>query len=569
MNIECKIPTIDGSVQIAESSTVIPHPMIDQKIRASIKIEQKQLSNHLSRLNKSNGTQPDLSKKQFVKNIAVNLLGFGLGIVSGLILTPYWLKSLGESAYGLVALTRDLVMYSSLITVIVSSSVSRFVTIEVGRGNYDRANRTLNTSFWTSVTLGLLVLLVAWAASFYTTSLIDVPPEYERDSRYMLMLAAMSFGVALVATSFKVAMFSTNRIDLDSWTSIWVRIVQIVIGVGLVATVYARPAALLIASLAGSMVGLVGGVYYWRRLAPWSHINRTIDLGVLREQLIFSSWSVVNRVGALLYLHMDLLIINRFLGPVAGGQYAALLQWPLLLRSFGAIVFAVFAPSIMHHYARNAIDDMVKYIRWGTRMMGLILSLPIGLICGLGQPLLTIWLGPKYSNYNWLLLLMVLHLSINVSISPLFSALNAANRVKVPALVTCVLGAGNLFLAIFLTTIIDIYGVAAASAIMLTAKNTFFLPIYTAKTLGCRWHVFFLELVEISLLTCAVTAFGLLGSHFLSLNTLPRLATACLMLGLMYVTVVWFVVLSRKERNQLWRQFIEPILARMFVLTNK
>lgn len=122
----------------------------------------------------------------------------------------------------------------------------------------------------------------------------------------------------------------------------------------------------------------------------------------------------------MLYLQIDLIVINGLLGPTAAGQYAALAQWSFLIRSLSGTIFPLFSPSIMHSYARNDTEALVRYARWGVKVMGLILALPIGLIAGLGKPLLTCWLGASYSQFGWLLFLMVIHLPVNVSVSPLF-----------------------------------------------------------------------------------------------------------------------------------------------------
>lgn len=509
----------------------------------------------------ASAANPDLSKRQLGKNLAANLFGFGLGIVSGFILTPYWIKSFGVAAYGLVPLTNNLVGYFGLITVVLSASISRFITIEVGRENYDRANRIFNTSLWASFALALVVFAVGGAASFYTEALIEVPEGFEADSQLLFMLATLTFVISLLQTPFGVAMFCANRIDLNSWIAVVVRILQIVISVGLVATIYCRPGAMMLASLAGTLVGTAAAVYYWRRLMPWSRVAWFLDFKILYEQICYGIWSVINLLGTVLYLQIDLLVINRMLGPESGGQYAALSQWSFLMRSLGGTVSAVFGPSIMHYYARNDIAGVVRYACWSMRTLGLFLALPIGIICGLAGPLLTRWLGAAYSQFDWLLLLMVLHLCVNIAVYPLFMVQSAVNRVKTPAIVTCVMGVGNAILAVALTYKFGMYGVALAGAVMLTAKNVVFTPLYTARILGCRWHIFFWELLKIMLLTCGVTALGLIASYCMPLATWPRLALAGMGLGLIYVPVVWFAFLASDERRQLRERLLTPAMA--------
>ena len=506
---------------------------------------------------------PDLSRSQFVRNLASNLTGFGLGILSNLVLTPYWIGHLGVAAYGLIPLTNALVSYLGVITTVLSSSVGRFITIEVSRGDLARANRTFNTSLWGSIAIGVVVLAVGSAASFHADSLIAVPDALRGDSRLMLRLATLTFVVSLLQTPFAAATYCVNRLDLNNWAGVAMRVLQIAVGVGLVATLYPKPGAVMIASLAGAVVGAAAAIFYWRRFMPWSRVAWLVEPEILRAQLAFGGWSVINLVGALLYLQMDLLVVNRMLGPVAGGQYAALAQWSLLIRGLGGTVGAILGPTITHYYARHEIGVLVKYARRSVLALGLFLALPIGIIGGLAGPLLTRWLGPAYSQYAGLLLLMVLPLCVNVAVTPLFVVQSAANRVRTPAVVTCLMGAGNLALGIGLTYSLGMYGVAIAGAVMLTAKNAIFTPLYSALILGCRRTVFFREIVRTALLSCVMTGVAFAAGRYVSLDTWGRVAAATMVLAALYVPIAWYGALASGERRQIKEAILVPAMARL------
>lgn len=508
---------------------------------------------------------PDLSRKQLVRNLGSNLAGFGLGLLSNIVLTPYWITHLGVAAYGLVPLTNSLVAYLGVIAAVLSSSVSRFVMIEVSRGDLARANRVFNTSLWGSVAVAVAALAVGGAASAHIDHLIAVPEGFRGDAILMFALGSVAFVVSVLQTPFGAATYAANRIDLNNWSGVAMRIVQIAVGVGLVSTVYARPAALMLASLAGCIVGAAAAVWYWRQYMPWCRIAWLVDRDVLRAQLAFGGWAVINLIGALLYLQIDLLVANRMLGPLVAGQYAALGQWSLLIRGLGGSLGTILGPSVTHYYARNEMEPLVQYVQRSVLAVGLFLALPIGIVSGLARPLLTSWLGAAYSHFDWLLLLMVLPLSVNVAVTPLFILQGAANRVRTPALVTLVMGAANLALAVVLTRPLGLYGIAAAGAVMLTAKNVIFTPIYTARALGCRWDVFFREIAKAALLACVVAGCGLAISHSVSVDSWPRIAVASLALGVVYVPLVWLGALTSAERRVLKEQVFAPVAARLAI----
>ena len=69
-------------------------------------------------------------------------------------------------------------------------------------------------------------------------------------------------------------------------------------------------------------------------------------------------------------------------------------------------VAAVFSPTVLFYFARNDLDGLMIFLRRAIKCMGLVLALPIALMCGFSEPLLRLWLGPGFSEYSPLLFLM-------------------------------------------------------------------------------------------------------------------------------------------------------------------
>jgi O-antigen/teichoic acid export membrane protein len=186
-----------------------------------------------------------------------------------------------------------------------------------------------------------------------------------------------------------------------------------------------------------------------------------------------------------------------------------------------------------------------------VKCLGLTLGLPISLMCGFSEPLLRLWLGPRFSSLHPLLFLMGAHLCINVPILPLLGLQLATNRVKVPAVVTLIMGIGNLGLAIVLAGPVhwNLYGIAAAGAIMLTLKNVLFTPIYGAHVLGKPCGVFFRELALIVAVT-AVSILACRGVQWLyPIHGWGQLTLVSFCISALYGLVVYRLILTAEERK--------------------
>jgi len=210
----------------------------------------------------------------------------------------------------------------------------------------------------------------------------------------------------------------------------------------------------------------------------------------------------------------------------------------------------VFGPTFLYYYARKDVAGLAVYGQRTVRLVGLGLALPIGLVCGLSKPLLCVWVGEEYAWMAGLVVLLTGYLCINLAVSPLFNIQNAMARVRVPGIVTCIMGPMNLGLAIFLAgpAGLGVYGVGVAGFVMLTARNIF-TPLYCAWILRLPWWTFMREILTVALATGAIALTCLTASYWLDFASWGRLFTVGLVVAAVYAGLVWQFLLNGQERS--------------------
>ncbi|HEX4644491.1 MAG TPA: hypothetical protein VH598_02670 [Verrucomicrobiae bacterium] len=489
---------------------------------------------------------------RFAVNLASNVGQLGLSIIVGAWYVPFLVRKLGPAAYGLIPLASTITSYMALITLGLNSAVGRSLTIALEQGDQRRANLIFNTSLWVSLALTAMLAVLAALGVVYVEALVRVPPGFVSQARWLFAAAGAAFLLNEIKTPFDVSSFCRNRFDLRNLVAIGEVLTRAGFVVLLFYAVAPGVSYVGFAIFAGTMISSAGAVWLWKKLTPTLRVSvRDFDWGILRELTSTGGWVIINQIGAIFYLSIDLVVANRLFGAEQGGKYAAVLALPLLIRTVGSTVGGVFGPTVLYYYARHDLDGLMAYLARAVKCLGLMLALPIALTCGFAEPLLRLWLGPGFSGLHLLLLLMAAHLCINLPILPLLGLQLATNRVKVPAVVTVVMGAMNLGLALLLAGPMHwgLYGIAAAGAIMLTVKNVFFTPIYGAHVLGESSRVFFRELAVI----VAVTSVSfLLCRGLLWLQPIvgwSQLVTMSLAVSATYGLVVHQFILTAEERQ--------------------
>ncbi len=436
---------------------------------------------------------PGEASRRFVVNVGSSLVYAVLntGIVFWYI--PFLLKHLGVAAYGMVPLTNAFVMFAAIVCEGVNGAIYRNLAIDLNRGDLSAAQGTFNSAVILTIAVSCFLLIPIVPLVWLFPQLFEVPPDLEGATRFLIagsFFAALTF---IIGSPFDASSLITHRFDVRNA----VRSAVVLSRVGIVALCFhVWPASLLhvgLGLIASALLGLGGCVIAWRRLTPQLRLHLgAVDPHRFRPLLNFGAWSAVNTAGMLLLMQVDLLMVNALFGPTMTGRYGALLAFAVLIHTLAEVVVPIFNPAIMARYAIGDFAGLRRLLESAVGLLAFGLALPVGLLCGLGRPLLSLWLGPDFAELDALLAILVAHLAVNPAGRPLAYLLTAHNKVKQQGLVTLALGVVNIVLAVTLALWAEwgVLGIAAATAIVWTLKNTLFLPVYAARVLGLVWWAF-------------------------------------------------------------------------------
>ena len=490
----------------------------------------------------------------FLVNLSSNLAFTAVQAVAYLWFTSFLIGYLGIAAYGMVPLVNSLVISMAILATAQYSTVSRFLAIELEQGDRQGANKTFNTalSAIAAACLALSPLILFISLNF--PMIFDVPPGWEKDASWLFAIVAVGFFVTVIGNNFGVSPFIHSRfllINVVNFVSLLARIGFVVI---LFFFFRARLSYVGGGILIGALISLLGFVLLWRKFTPELHVQITaFDRSRLRPMMGMGGWITVNMVGAVLLARVDLVVVNVFFGAAMTGGYAAVVQFSPLMESLVNAAAGVFRPVVLLKYAQGDFAALQRLSSQAIKLLGLGLALPVGLLCGFSHPLLTIWLGPSFGYLSVLLVILVCHQSLNLSVRPLLDVQNAFNRVRWPGIATLLTGVASLGLAVLLAMWGQwgAAGVALAVAVVWTAKNCLFVPVYTAHIMKLPWWTFLLSLIP----TAMGTLFVGIASYGLTLLHMPdnwlALMGCAILVSLLYAVVVWAIGLSRADRTLL------------------
>ena len=495
---------------------------------------------------------PDF-KVEFSRNLISNSILFLINILIGLLIVPFYIDTLGLAAYGIIPLATSFTSYVMLILDSLNGAISRFLTIHIQRSDVTGATTIFNTSLFSIIALIALfapvVVVIAWfAPDFFNITAIQQTSVF-----FLFVLVFFTSFINALQSPFSAVMYSFNKINYINYIgivrSLMSTILIVIFLYFLTPSVWYVGLAYFCSALFSLFLTITvsGKVYDKIRISTACFSKKQFY-----DIASFTQWILVDQIGTLLLLQLSLIIVNKQLGTAAGGEYAMVLIFFNLLWGITGLITSVLSPMYYTYFARGLFDSMHTLSVISVKCVGLVMALPIALICIFSPQLLTLWVGEEFAHLSSLLWILLLPLTMIVAFRPLILSYAAYNQVRVPAIVTIIAGVLNLILAVILTNVYGFgeYGIAFAFIIALLLRNVVFVPWYAARVQGVPPALFFKPIIPSVLAYWVLIFIGVTMGLFVAIPaSLPYIMLISGGISLIYFIIVTRVILTDPERN--------------------
>lgn len=494
------------------------------------------------------------NNKKISLNIVANLLSFAITIIISLFITPIIVNTLGSEAYGFVGLAQSFVNYAALITVALNAMASRFVSIEIYKGDNSEANKYFSSTFFANLVLMLVMLPVLGGIVWKLEKLIDIPGQLVTDVKIAFAITFLQFLLNVLLSRYEIATFVTNRLYLNQKNNLISSFVRLGLILILFNLLSVRITYLVAATFVGTVFCYVMNVVYTKRYLPDLKIRRSdFDFAYIKRLLSSGVWSLVNKLSSILLDGLDLLLTNVFIGSLEMGALALSRTITTMFYSLRGTLDYPFAPPMTECYAKGDIDGVIRNARMGNKVLGIIMIAPMAAFTVYGVSFFKLWVPTQDSGMiQTLALLAMINLLVSSCINTVFTVFSVTNNVRIPALMTLLNGILTVLInAILLNfTNLGVYAIAATGSILGLLRNSIFTPLYGAHCLKVKKSTFYHEIMTGILCLIINLAVGSLFYKYISTgSTWITLILAAGSMAVVCIGINFYIVLNKEERN--------------------
>lgn len=327
------------------------------------------------------------AQSENTKRIARNTLMLYFRMLFGMLVSLYTsrlvLQALGEEDYGIYNVVGGVVAMFSLISASLSSSVSRFLTFELGRGNEEGLKRIFSTSLSIHLVLALVILvLVETVGVWFLNSHMTIPPERLGAANWVLHASAFTFATNLLSVPFNASIIAHERMTAFAYIGILDIILQLLIVLKVAWGAAHSDRLILYAWLIAVKGALMQWIYwaYCRRNFAECRFRIRFDPQYWRSMSSFAGWNFIGCTAGLLKDQGVNILLNLFFGPIVNAARGIANTVNSVLASFSNNFMTALNPQITKSYAAGERDYMFSLVERGSRFsyyILLVVALPM------------------------------------------------------------------------------------------------------------------------------------------------------------------------------------------------
>lgn len=484
-----------------------------------------------------------------------------------LIYTPFMLRLLGQSEYGLFGTANSLTSYLSLFSFGVAGAYIKFNISARHSGNIDEEAKVNGIFFIIYSIISGLVLITGIIFTFLAKPIFGnaLSGSELLEIRFVILCTTIQYVITFMFNTVTMAMQAYEKFVFLRVVLLLSNILQPILNV-VVLHFCAKAISISICNLVVSIATYLLFFAYSKKVLKMQYCFKNLDKSLIKGIFVFSSFLFLNTIADQITGSTDTLLLGSLAGTAAVAIYTVGTQFGNYFISFSTAISGVFAPQVNQIVAKDKNDDKSLndvFVRIGRVQFLVVSFILIGFIF-FGHQFINLWAGENYGLTSYIIAVLLL-LSLYV---PLFQNVGieiqkAKNMHKARSIVYLLIAIVNVVFTIVVILLCKYYfhndlesfkKYASIGAVFVTfvcrlLGQGIFMNIYYHKKVGLNIINFWKNILKIIPSFILPTVIGFLLTKFFVINSFYSLVIEIIIFSLCYIVSVYLLGMNQYEKN--------------------
>lgn len=465
--------------------------------------------------------------------------------------TPYMLRLMGQSEYGIYGTASSFISYLSLLSFGIGGSYIKFNSQYRARNDVE-GERRLNGMFFTIFSILSIVVLIVGIVLIVCVGLL-VEDTFTPNELYKLRIIMFILTINVIATFISnVVMMSILAYE----RFIFMKVILLLCGIitpvlNIIALKHGgRSIAISAISVTIPIISYIIYYFYARKVINFHFIFRGFDKSLFKEIFVFSGFLFLNSITDQITFSTDNVILSALKGTTVVAVYSVGSNFKTYFQNFSTSISSVFSSQINSIVAKSDDNNALSkiFIKVG-RIQFYVISLVIIGYISIGEKFVMMWAGADYKESFWIGLLLMISIFIpsfqNISIQ----VQQAKNMHKARSVIYFLIALCNVSLTIPLSISFGGIGAALATAITMVIGYAIFMNYYNYKYVGLDIPGFWKSIVTILPGYVPPIIVGILINRFYNLKSYLDILISALIIIVVFIGSIWLFSMNNYEKD--------------------
>lgn len=491
---------------------------------------------------------------QLKAGVVLNYVVIFLNTVVGLLYTPYMLRMMGQSEYGLYSLVASVIAYLTVLDLGFGNAIVRYTAKFRAEKKTEEQYEMFGMFFLLYLVIGIIAFGIGLGLYFNVDTLFGNTMTAVELGRARIMMLLL---VANLAFTFPMSIWgSIIQAYEDFVFQKSLNIIRIILNTAVMICLlhfgYKAVAMVVVQTIFNVLTLVVNFIYCRKKLNIHIYFRfKHFHWGFLKEVAIYSFWIFLNAIIDRVYWSTGQFVLGAMVGTVAVAVFAIAIQLEGMYMQFSTAISSVFLPKVTAMVATNRsrkeISDL--FIRTG-RIQYIVLAYILSGFIIFGRQFIELWAGAGYSDAYMISLLFFIPLTVPLIQNLGITILQARNEMKFRSILYIIIALVSLAMQILLTRHFGGIGCAMGVSGALVVGQILIMNVYYRRRQDLDIMTFWKEICKMSIIPIVLIFSSMLViRHFFALDSWGKLILGIAAFSLVYIPLFFRFSMTDDERN--------------------
>jgi len=503
---------------------------------------------------------------QLKAGVVLNYVVIFLNTVVGLLYTPYMLRMMGQSEYGLYSLVASVIAYLTVLDLGFGNAIVRYTAKFRAEKKTEEQYEMFGMFFLLYLVIGIIAFGIGLGLYFNVDTLFGNTMTTVELGRARIMMLLL---VANLAFTFPMSIWGSIIQAYEDFVfqkslNIFRIILNTAVMICLLHFGYKAVAMVVVQTIFNVLTLVLNFIYCRRKLNIHIYFRfKHFHWGFLKEVAIYSFWIFLNAIMDRVYWSTGQFVLGAMVGTAAVAVFAIAIQLEGMYMQFSTAISSVFLPKVTAMVATNRsrkeISDL--FIRTG-RIQYIVLAYILSGFIIFGRQFIELWAGAGYSDAYTISLLFFIPLTVPLIQNLGITILQARNEMKFRSVLYIIIALVSLAMQIVLTRYFGGIGCAMGVSGALVVGQILIMNVYYRRRQDLDIKTFWKEISKMSIIPIVLIFSSMLViRHFFALDSWGKLILGIAAFSLVYIPLFFRFSMTDEERN-LFISMFHKIFAR-------